>query len=277
MATIYEVSTLARVWLATVSRVMNGIEGELRKRRKHVVITAGHGRKADEVEGIEFLKSHNCDAIVVHAERLSDDYLIELSKGSTSIYILNRYIPSIAHRCISLDNLYGGYLATRHVLQQGHRSLVNISGPHYKIDSAKRIEGFHKAIGEYGLTLHKKAIYEGDYMHEGGMAAVDYFMHNNTPFTAMVCGNDQMAIGAMARLREYKKIPGQDVAIIGFDDTASAACTFPRLSTIKYPIKEMGKTAANMILHEVYKVNMASILSVFEPTLIVRDSVQANT
>lgn len=330
MATIYEVSKLAGVSLATVSRVMNGtanvsartqekvkkamlelgytpnsvaislaskrsncigilvaeldgvffgsmmqgIESELRKQRKHVVITAGHGRYEDEKEGIEFLKSRNCDALIIHAEVLSDETLIELSRGKTPIYVINRFIPEIAERCISLDNEYGGYLAARHVLEKGHTKVVNICGPKHKNDAIQRMKGFFKALLEYDVEVDAKNIFEGDYLQETGSEAVDYFMQKEIDFTAIISGNDQMAIGAMARLREYGKVPAEDVAIIGFDDSTFASYTFPRLTTIKYPIQDMGKVAADLILQEVYKINIPNVSRVFEPTLIVRDSVQ---
>lgn len=333
MATIYEVSELAGVSLATVSRVVNGtavvsertkekvkkamqaleyipnsvavslaskrsncvgilvasiddsffgsmlggIESELRKHRKHVVITAGHGRKDDEIEGIEFLKSRNCDALIIHAEMLCDDYLIELSKGKTPIYVLNRQIPGISERCISLDNIFGGYLATKHVLEKGHRQVVNITGPSYKIDSMLRVDGFNQALNEYDITVSSEGMFEGNYLQQSGAAAVDYFVEKNVPFSAIICGNDQMAIGAMAKLREHGKIPAKDVAVIGFDDVDFAACTFPRLTTVKYPIKEMGKVTADLILQEVYNINMQDISRVFEPALVVRDSVQVHS
>lgn len=329
MATIYEVSKLAGVSLATVSRVMNGsanvnakteakvkkamkslgyvpnsvaislaskrsncigilvaefdgvffgsmmqgIEKELRAFRKHVVITAGHSNAEHEKKGIEFLKSRNCDALIVHVEQLSDEFLIELSKGKTPVYVINRYVSEIADKCITLDNFYGGYLATKYVLDKGHRELVNICGPKFKMDAVQRVEGYKKALEEHSLQFVDKHVVEGDYLQETGAAAIDFYMANDIPFSAVVCGNDQMAIGAMARLREHNKIPPHNVSIIGFDDVTFAACTFPTLTTVKYPISEMGKVAARTVLKDVYKLGIENTSRVFEPTLIERDSV----
>ncbi|GLR71539.1 LacI family DNA-binding transcriptional regulator [Agaribacter marinus] len=330
MPTIYEVSELAGVSLATVSRVMNGsakvsekskkkvrdameelgyrpnsvaislaskrsncigilvaeldgaffgsmmtgIEKTLRQYQKHVVITAGHSNDADEREGVEFLKSRNCDALVIHAEQLSDEYLIELSKGDTPIVVMNRQIDAIAEKCVSLDNVKGGYIATRHVLEKGHRQLVNIAGPKFKNDAMERIVGFQQAVNEAGIDFDENRVFEGDYLQESGAAAIDHFVMSGIEFTGVVCGNDQMAIGAMARLREYKRLPSKDVAVIGFDDVSFAACTYPTLTTINYPIKLMGQQAAKLVLKDVYKIGVKDIRQIYEPTLMERNSVK---
>lgn len=329
MATIYEVSKLAGVSLATVSRVMNntanvsqktkdkvekamrdlgyqpnsvaislaskrsncvgilvtqldgmffgsmmnGIESELTKQRKHLVITAGHNIEADEKSGIEFLKSRNCDALIIHAEVLSDDYLIELSRGDTPIYVLNRNIPQIAERCIHIDNQFGAYLATLHLIEAGHQNIVHISGPIYRKDAQERIEGYKKAMREAGLPINPMHIFEGDYSHSGGAQGVDYFIAQGIDYTSIFCGNDHMAVGAMARLRDYNKIPAEDVSIIGFDDMPFAECTFPKLTTIHYPIRQMGQLAADFVLKEVYNIRQGGNPRTFEPSLVRRQSV----
>lgn len=329
MATIYEVSKLAGVSLATVSRVMNGtanvsdntrekvhkamnelgyvpnsiaislaskrsncvgilvpvldgvffgemmhaIEGELRKQRKHVVVTAGHADEEQEREGVEFLLSRNCDALIVHAEELSDEYLVQIAKGKTPIYILNRYIEEIADRCISLDNEKGGYLIAKYVLELGHRNIVTIAGPNTKKDARHRLNGLRTAMGEYELVLKESHVYEGSYQQDSAEQAINHFVEQNIEFTAVICANDQMAIGAMAQLRQHGLVPGENVAVVGFDNVEFAACTFPRLTTIDYPIAEMGRVAADMILRDVYEVKLPDFARAFEPTLIIRESV----
>ena len=207
MATIYEVSKLAGVSLATVSRVMNkssnvsektrekvtaameqlgyrpnavakslasnrsncigvlvselhgpfygammgGIESEFRVADKHIVVTASHAELEREKEDIDFLISRNCDALLLHVEAVSDEYLINLSKGKTPIFILNRTVPGLEDNCICLDNEMGGYLATKAILEHGHKDIVYISGPKWKADAQERLAGHHKALKEFKI------------------------------------------------------------------------------------------------------------------------------
>ena len=329
MATIYEVSELAGVSLATVSRVMNnnarvsektaakvraamqelgyrpnamaqslasnrsnsvgilvselhgpfygammsGIEKRLRSENKHAIITAGHSNEKDEKDGIEFLIGRNCDALILHVEAVSDDYLIELSKGNTPIVLINRYIDQIGAQCISLNNSFGGYLATKALLTQGHRQFGYISGPRWKQDTQQRLEGHYKALKEFGIDPKTQAYYEGDYQETGGLAGMTYLLNEHHNITAVVCGNDEMAAGAIGVLHDHGLNIPQQISVIGFDNVTLAKFLHPRLTTIDYPVYDMGEMCANWVLKNVYKKDGIQLHNLFEPTLIERHSI----
>lgn len=331
MATIYEVSKLAGVSLATVSRVMNnntpvkestrrkvldamaqldyrpnsiaqslasnrsnsvgvlvselhgpfygamltGIEAEFRAAGKHVIITAGHSDLATEQDGIDFLQSRNCDALILHVEAVSDDYLLQLAAGDTPFVLLNRHIPAIADRCISLNNELGGYLATRHLLQQGHRQIAYIAGPMWKTDARDRYHGHQRALAEYQLTADPALFFEGDFRETGGSKGLESLLKTGKTFSALVCANDEMASGAITAARELGLNIPQQLSVMGYDNVNFAYYTYPKLSTIDYPISAMGQMAARWVLREVYQYDGDEVQQVFEPALISRDSVLA--
>ncbi|EHR41094.1 LacI family DNA-binding transcriptional regulator [Alishewanella jeotgali] len=333
MATIYEVSKLAGVSLATVSRVMNnntpvkestrrkvldamaqldyrpnsiaqslasnrsnsigvlvselhgpfygamltGIEAEFRAAGKHVIITAGHSDLATEQDGIDFLQSRNCDALILHVEAVSDDYLLQLAAGDTPFVLLNRHIPAIADRCISLNNELGGYLATRHLLQQGHRQIAYIAGPMWKTDARDRYHGHQRALAEYQLTADPALFFEGDFRETGGSKGLESLLQSGKTFSALVCANDEMASGAITAARELGLNIPQQLSVMGYDNVNFAYYTYPKLSTIDYPISAMGQMAARWVLREVYQQESNEVQQLFEPVLISRDSVLAAT
>lgn len=329
MATIYEVSNLAGVSLATVSRVINnnarvsektkqkvldamvqlgyrpnsiaqslasncsnsvgvlvselngaffgqmmaGIEAELRAAGKHVIITTGHSDEEKEKEGIEFLISRNCDALIVHVEGLSDEYLIELTKGSTPIIFMSRFVETIENHCISLDNELGGYLATKNLLEHGHKDIAYIAGPQVKPDAKARFTGHQKALQEHGIAFDNTLYFEGDFCETGGIDGLKYFLDNGVTFTSLVCANDEMASGAMTYAREHGISLPQDLSVIGFDNIIFSRHIYPKLTTIDNPVGEMGHMAAKLVLKNVYKKTDEDIQYSFEPTIIDRDSV----
>lgn len=328
MATIYEVSKLAGVSLATVSRVMNknanvsdktkakvlaamaelgyrpntiaqslasnrsnsiglviselhgpfygplmaGVENECRQHGKHVIIAAGHSDEAKEKDSIEFLINRSCDALILHVEAVSDDYLRELSQGPTPIVLINRYVQGLSGPCITLDNRLGGYLATKHLLELGHRQFAYISGPLWKQDAQERLAGHQQALAEYSLPFNQQSLFEGDYQETGGSEGLAALLAMRIPFTALVCANDEMASGALTVAREQALQVPQQLSIIGFDNVLLTRYLFPKLSTVNYPINDMGRMAVRYIIKQVYQQYQGPLSNLFTPELVARDS-----
>jgi LacI family transcriptional regulator len=333
MTTIYEVSKLAGVSLATVSRVTNsnpqvsdktrqkvlnamkklgyrpnsiaqslassrsncvgilvselngaffgqmmaGIESELRAAGKHVTITTGHSEEDREKEGIEFLISKNCDAIILHVEAVSDGYLIDLCKGRTPVYLMSRRVDEISENCISLNNELGGYLATQSVIEQGHLDIAYIGGPEFKADSKDRLAGHKRALSENSIPFHDSLYFEGDFKETGGSDGLKHFNNSKQQFSALICANDEMASGAITYGREQGLSLPQDLSIVGFDNIIFSSHTYPKLTTIDNPVNLMGQMAAKLVLNRVYQQKKALITHHFEPTLITRDSVTSKS
>lgn len=331
MATIYEVSKLAGVSLATVSRVMNNsgkvtvktrqkvlkaieelgyrpnsmaqslaskrsnsvgvlipelhgpffgvmlssVERELREAGKRVVITAGHSDERKEKDCIEFLLDSKCDALILHIYSVSNRFIKDLSKGSVPIVLLNGFLPEIADRCISLDNEHGGYVATKSLLERGHRQIAYVSGPHWKVDSFKRLSGHKRALTEFGIEVDEQLIFEGDFEEASGRQAMNHFLKLGVSFTGVICANDEMAGGVMDTARTHGlKIP-DDVSVIGFDNVDFTRFLNPKLTSIDCRIDEMGQMAARCVLKNAYGESDLDIQNTFEPNLVLRESVKS--
>jgi len=331
MATIYEVSKLAGVSLATVSRVMNNsgkvttktrqkvllaieelgyrpnasaqslasrtsnsvgilipelygpffgimlssVEKELRNAGKRVVITAGHSDEKKERDSIEFLLGSGCDALILHVYSVPDNLIIGLNEGPVPIVLLNRYIPEIADRCISLDNEHGGYVASKCLLERGHKEIAYVSGPHWKVDSFKRLAGHKRALAEFGLEIDERLVFEGDFEEASGRQAMKHFLQLGIPFSGVICANDEMAAGAMdtARTRGFS-VP-DDISVIGFDNVEFTDYLNPKLTSIGCKIDEMGQMAARCVLKNAYGESDLEIQNTFEPNLVFRESVKS--
>jgi LacI family transcriptional regulator len=329
MATIYDVSELAGVSLATVSRVINdtdkvtaktrlkveaamkelgyrpnsiaqslasnrsnsvgvlvpelhgpffgnmlsSIELELRKQGKHVIITAGHSDAEREKDAIEFLASRRCDALIVFVFAISNERIKLLKKSSVPVVVIGRLIPGMEEDCVSLDNEAGGYIATRSLLESGHRQLACITGPLWKSDGEERLAGYKRALDEYGLGLDQRLVVEGDYEELSGRNGMKQLLQREIPFTGLVCANDVMAAGAIEVARaQGLTIPG-DLSIVGFDNVFFTRYMHPQLSTVDYPIDKMGQMAARCVLRDVYGETDLDIQCRFEPKLVRRDSI----
>ncbi len=254
--------------------MMHAVEATLRAANKHVIITVGHNNLAQEVDGIEFLINRNCDALILHVEALSDNMLREINAQRLPVALVNRVVKGLEDGCVSLDNEQGGYLATRHLLDLGHTDIAYIAGPNDKHDARERLAGHIRALKEARIVPDPGLIYEGDYSEVGGMEGFADFHRKGIHFTALACANDWMASGAMSAARDAGIALPDALSIIGFDDVIFAHHIYPKLTTVRNPIYNMGEMAARHILKQVYKID-GEVQNLFAPQLIVRDSTKA--
>lgn len=237
---------------AYYGQLMEGLEQTLRAADKYLLIASGHSEESREREAVEFLLSRRCDALVLHTERLSDDYLTDLAQR-VPIVMINRLVPALGEHSIYLDNLEGGYQATRHLIAQGRRNIACIAGPTTKLDAVQRKQGYEQALQDAGLEADASRQVTSDFSVDSGRSAARQLLSQTTEIDGLVAGDDDIAIGAMAELQEQGYRIPEDIAVIGFDDVYYARYMTPPLSSLYLPIREMAVMAAQQVLHRVYQ------------------------
>lgn len=252
--------------------LVSSIEQELRLAGKFTIFAVGHSDEAKEIEGINFLISRNCDALILHLEAVTDEYLRGLLDGDTPFVLINRDVDGLENNCITLDNEQGGYEATRHLLELGHREIAYISGPLTWGDASDRLVGHKKALTEYKVEFDPNLMVEGNFMVPSGYRAMQEIFERNVTFSAVVCANDEMAVGAMEVIREHGLSIPENLSVIGFDNVRWAPFLSPKLTSVNYPIREMGAMASRWIQKHVYDDNSVDIQTFFEPELVIRES-----
>jgi LacI family transcriptional regulator len=252
--------------------MLSAVEQTLKSAGKFVLVAAGHNDEAQEREAVRFLVSRNCDALIVHAERLPDKFLVDHDHNTTPLVVMNRKVRGLGDHCFSLNNELGGYLATRALLKHKHRRIAYVSGPLDWGDAKQRLAGHRRALAEAGVKYDERLLIEGDYHETGGQEALNTLFAKGVPFTAVVCANDEMAAGAMAAAHERGLELPRELSIVGFDDAPISRYVYPKLTTIHYPIADMGHMAARWVLKHVYEQDL-DVQQAFEPKLVERESV----
>ena len=251
--------------------LVQAVESTLRSAGKHVIISVGQNCLETETDAVDFLVSRNCDALIMYTEALTDEYLLGLNQSKLPLALINRKVEGLPEACNSFDNEKGGYVATRHLLELGHKSIAYISGSTDKCSANLRLEGHKRALAEAGLPINPELIFNGDYSEEGGKTGLLELLARDVPFTALVCANDWMASGAISCARDLGMSLPQDLSIVGFDDEEFARHVFPRLTTVSNPITEMAEMSAKYILNKVYG-QANDVCHYFEPALVLRES-----
>lgn len=178
---------------------------------------------------------------------------------------------------VSVDNEGGTWLATRHLLERGHRRIAFVSGAIRTVSRRRRLAGYQRALTENGIPLDGDLVPESPELGDadsGSLArrAVDTLLALDDPPTALVAVNDMFALGAGAAIREAGR---PDIAVIGFDDIPIGGLVSPALTTVRQPLREMAE-AVVAIATEPNDGEQRHPL-VFPPTLVVRASTPRRT
>lgn len=217
------------------------------------------------------------------------DGVILASTGSHSFILeqLNNYnIPFVivdrplsnesADLCVYVNNYSGVYSAVEHLIRSGHRRIAFLGGTKNVITTNERFEGYKNALKDSHIPLDKSLIKFGDYSIISGTSMMEALLDNNTDFTAVMAGNDLIAIGAVKVLKRHGiRIP-DECEIIGFDGIEMAEVFDPSISTVVQPIYEIAVDSAKLLIGKINGEITSSKKIVVEPSLVLRATTRNN-
>lgn len=238
-----------------------------------LLIGNGYHNEEKERQAIEQLIRHRCAALVVHAKLIPDAELADLMKQIPGMVLINRILSGFEKRCVALDDRYGAWLATRHLIQQGHTRIGYICSNHAISDAEDRLQGYYDALKDHGLPCNDRLVTFAEPDESGGELAMTELLGRGKQFTAVACYNDSMAAGAMGVLNDNGIDVPQEISLMGFDDVLVSRYVRPRLTTIRYPIVTMATQAAELALALADNRPLPDITHLFSPTLVRRHSV----
>ena len=226
---------------------MRGIERTLQDNGYTPVFMSGHWNSDDEERCIRELIQRRVDGLILFAGRLSAGRIAEFAQ-QLPIVVTGRSVDAPGVFSLAVDDTEGARLATRHLIELGHRRIAFIGGPRDHPDALARFNGYRSALDAEGLEFVSRLVLPGNFTEEGGRQAGERLLALGERFTAVVCANDQTAFGLqLALYRRGLKVP-DDVSVVGFDDLSSAAFFIPPLTTVRQPVDRMGELAAQALL-----------------------------
>jgi LacI family xylobiose transport system transcriptional regulator len=180
--------------------------------------------------------------------------------------------PAPGIPAIGSANWQGGLLATRHLTDLGHRAIAAITGPEDMMSALARMDGYRSAMRAANLPVRPGWEVYGDFREAGGERHGTALLQLAEPPTAIFAGSDLQALGVIrAAGRRGFEVP-RDLSVVGYDDSPLASQLWPALTTVRLPVRDVGRQAASMLLAEPGK-GPATGLTV-TPHLAVRDSSQ---
>ncbi|CAN5201535.1 LacI family DNA-binding transcriptional regulator [soil metagenome] len=217
--------------------------------------------------GLDYLLSQSIEALVVIAPQVRVFEVIKELSITVPFVTLQTTDLGGTHS-MSIDQVAGARLATRHLIELGHREIMHISGPQDWIEAEARLQGYIEEMTE--AELRTRAPIVGDWSaHFGYYAGLELLRFRD--FTAVFASNDQMALGFMHACREVGlSIPG-DISVVGFYDIPEAAHFYPPLTTVRQSFTEIGRRAISLLLAELRGATRLEHGQIM-PELVVRES-----
>jgi DNA-binding LacI/PurR family transcriptional regulator len=180
---------------------------------------------------------------------------------------------SAAPLTAGVDQVAGARLATNHLLDLGHRSVLHLPGPTDWLEAGARCEGWRMALEERGAPVPALMV-EGDWTSRSGYQATRAMLAESSTATAVFAANDQMALGVLRALHEAGRRVPEDVSLVGFDDVPESGYFTPPLTTIRQDFPELGQRIMALVLR-VLGGELDASEPLVEPLLIIRSSTGA--
>jgi LacI family transcriptional regulator len=224
-----------------------GVESGLEGSGYTPLVVPGHWNPQEELDRARLLMARRVDAIVILGGTLSDAQLLDMARQQP-IAITGRQLQGPQLCAFHADQVAGGLLATRHLIELGHRAIAHIAGPADHPDAIERKEGFLAAHREANLSVDPRLIVAGDYMEQGGEQAAEQLLAQGVPFSAIFCANDLTLWGARLALHRHGVRVPEDCSLVGFDDIPASRYMTPPVTSVRQPIHQMGRLAAEALL-----------------------------
>jgi DNA-binding LacI/PurR family transcriptional regulator len=252
------IGDIANPFAAELSR---GVREVLESRGYTLFICVSEHSAKEDVEAFDSLADHRADGIIVATRscKSGDERLKELIASGIPVSLIGRDFRHPQADLVAADNLKGGYEATKHLIDLGHKRIGFIGVSLTKSLGLRRFQGYQEALDEHGLPIDEKLIVgsggsdqmPGYSTEEMGFDGMTKLLRLRKWPTAVFARNDFTAIGALNAIKKAGLRIPEDIAVAGYDDIPLASHITPALTTVRQPTREQGRLAATFLLQRI--------------------------
>ncbi|MCX2750072.1 LacI family DNA-binding transcriptional regulator [Arthrobacter sp. MI7-26] len=263
-------SRLDNLWAIEIIR---GVEAVARENGMSVILTESGDRHSPAPDWIEGVVQRRPAGVILVFSDLSPDHKRQLRTRNIPFVVVDPAgdpapdVPSIGSA-----NWSGGVLATRHLIDLGHRNIAMITGPDDMMCSRARVSGYRSALDAAGIPIQDHLIVPGQFHREDGIERGQELLSLPNPPTAVFAGSDLTALGVYEAARSVGVEIPRDLSVVGYDDLQIAQWAGPPLTTVKQPLSEMAAQATRLVLRLRNGREVESLRIDLATSLVVRNS-----
>jgi LacI family transcriptional regulator len=233
-----------------ISEIIDGISNILDVASYDIVIYNPYRLRRTPDDYVFDVSQRGVDGLLIAAANIlqSIDYLEQICQQRFPIVFIDQRVAGSSIPYVTADNRQGAFDATRYLIQLGHRRIGFVAGPMNESPSGERMVGYRDALTQNGIPFDEGCVRYGDFSRQSGYASARALLALDPRPTAIFASNDPMAFGAMKAIQQAGLRIPEDISVVGFDDIASSAETHPPLTTVRQPLREMGRLGAQILL-----------------------------
>ncbi|AWS44341.1 LacI family DNA-binding transcriptional regulator [Streptosporangium sp. 'caverna'] len=228
---------------------------------------------ARETAAVESLQNRSVEGFVFATARLHHPLLERLAAIGTPTVLVNRRLAMSDIPSVTGDDAGGVAMAMRHLVELGHRKIVHLAGPQDLSTGVNRLRAFRQALEDHGLENSPSRLKLcSAWAEAAGAKAVTELLDDGVEFTAVLAGNDLLALGCYDALAERGLSCPDDVSVVGFNDMPFVDKLSPPLTTVRIPHYEVGAEAAHLLLERLRAPSRSARSILLPLTLVNRKS-----
>ncbi len=254
------------------AEVLNGMEEAAREKNYHIILTNTQRDYKKEEEAINLLLNKRVDGLLIAPVQDRDDDIKNLIEANIPLVIVGRDFENIEVDAVYNDEVKGGFLATEYLIKKGHKRIALIDGFLYKSPAKGRLEGYKKALKEYGIPFDDALVSVGDIDVKDGYERTKQLFEKELDFTAIFAYNDMMAFGAMQAIKEKGLRIPEDIGLVGYDDIPFCSLMNPALTTIILKKQELGTESVKLLLSRINGKRKKMKKIMLDVELIIRET-----
>ncbi|MBZ0276073.1 MAG: LacI family DNA-binding transcriptional regulator, partial [Anaerolineae bacterium] len=254
-----------------LGELISGAQVAAREQGYNVLLSNTQEDINQEIETLKLFEETRVDGVLLCSARLPDQDLFPLLARQRAVTLFNRIVPTAIASMVNVNDFFGAQQAVRHLVHTGHRCFGVLTGPPMSYSSQARASGVQQTLQEMNVPCQIQ--FKQDYQPNpsGGYEAAKELLSDHPEIDALICFNDQVAVGALHACHELGRRVPQDVAIVGFDNIPLASLVFPTLTTLHIDKRSTGATAIDLLISRIQGGDEPTEI-VIDPELIIRES-----
>ncbi|MCX7653371.1 MAG: LacI family transcriptional regulator [Fervidobacterium sp.] len=254
------------------SEVLKGIEIGAKERGFNVIFMNTEKDYSLEEEAVKTMIGRRVDGIIISPTQERSDDIKFLVEKDVPFVVLGVHFDDIDIPEVYTDDVKGGYLAVKHLIQTGRKKILFLNGYLYKSVAKMRLEGYKKALQEFGLKYDEKLVFELEEGYENAYSTMKEILKKDIEFDSVFCFNDVFAFGVIGALKEEGVNVPKDIAVVGYDDISFSKFFTPSLTTVRIDKISEGRQAFEMLHQILTKKAKRNLKKVLDVELVVRES-----